>query len=285
MKRSEIVAIVRSPDFPANVRDWAECDEYGWSIAHEAANEWKLPEGFDQWEIAYDKSFTVAHVAARQGSLPKGFDKWDLMEEYGWSVAHEAARFGTLPEDFDRWDIGAGSGWAVAHEAAINGTLPKGFDKWDMTTDYGSTVYDIAKKYGHLPKGVRAERKKSCSRSEVAERDRPGIKEAARMLKKDKSSYWSEEGALAVVRYLEKEAREIQEEFEFSAEWIRREFVEYRNEEEVLSETGESVDEHAEWGRLVAALDNGGFILKRTQPVPVPGEHGLLIKWQRLRKC
>ena len=110
----EIVGIVDSPDFPANVTDWGVCDEIGWSIAHEAARQGKLPDGFDQWELSTEGGWSVAHEAACYGELPEEFNQWELADSKGWTVAHEAARLGCLPADFDQWDMTDNAGRTVA---------------------------------------------------------------------------------------------------------------------------------------------------------------------------
>mgnify|MGYP005858664235 CR=1 FL=1 len=114
MRYKDIVAIVASPEFPSNVREWSLCDRAGWSIAHEAAKQGKIPNGFNQWEIADRIAATsVAHVAARYGNLPKGFDCWELKARHGWTVAHEAALFDNLPDCFDLWELQRDDGMTV----------------------------------------------------------------------------------------------------------------------------------------------------------------------------
>ena len=86
--------------------------------------------------------------------------------------------------------------------------------------------------------------------------------EAARLLMKDKWAKWSEYGALAVVEYLERLEEDIGEEIDLDVASIRGEFAEYRNEEDLVCDTGLTAAEHEANGTLVARLDNGGFVIR-----------------------
>jgi hypothetical protein len=44
----------------------------------------------------------VAHEAARNGTLPEGFKEWALADQKGWTVAHEAAQSGIMGNGMPR---------------------------------------------------------------------------------------------------------------------------------------------------------------------------------------
>lgn len=139
-------------DFEArNVADLSRANEVGDTLAHMAARQWILPEGFDQWGLANWVGWTVGHEAAKERNLPEGFDKWGLATENGWSVAHEAAWRGYMPDDFNRWDIADEHGRTVAHAAAEQGHLPAGFNQWALADESGWSVAHVAAEHGHLP--------------------------------------------------------------------------------------------------------------------------------------
>jgi hypothetical protein len=79
-----------------------------------------LPADFDQWELANEYGWTVAHVAAQWGYLPvlgpETFSRWDLADGYGSTVAHEVARIGTLPENFSQWGLVDNNGLTVLRQ-------------------------------------------------------------------------------------------------------------------------------------------------------------------------
>ena len=81
---------------PENLKDY--CLDFkvhlswlGRTIAHEAAREKKLPEGFTKWKIRDNTGWTVGHEAARSGCLPKKFHLWSLADNNGWSIFKEDA--------------------------------------------------------------------------------------------------------------------------------------------------------------------------------------------------
>jgi len=84
-----------------NFVDWALCDEYGWTIAHQAAAYNHLPKNFSQWDLVEpDTGWTVAHEAAFWGYLPDNFNRWNLVDYNGDTVADVAKQAGYLPKDF-----------------------------------------------------------------------------------------------------------------------------------------------------------------------------------------
>ena len=86
--------------------------------------------------------------------------------------------------------------------------------------------------------------------------------EVARILKSDKWARWSDEGALAIARYLEWMEEETGTECEVDTTSIRGEFAEYRNEEDLVGDTGLTAAEHEANGTLLARLKNGGFVIR-----------------------
>jgi hypothetical protein len=148
-------AMARREPMPEGFMRWHEHDEYGWTVAHEAAANGHLPKGFDQWGWrTFKRGWTVAHVAARKGTLPEGFDRWEMADERGWTVAHEAASRGSLPAGFNQWDLRDEMRDTVAHVAACWGHLPEDFDRWDMIDTAGLTVADKAAMHKNLPAHV-----------------------------------------------------------------------------------------------------------------------------------
>ena len=86
--------------------------------------------------------------------------------------------------------------------------------------------------------------------------------DVARMLREDKWARWTDEGALAIARYLEGLDEDTGEEYEIDVTSIRGEFAEYRNEENLVCDTGLTAAEHDANGTLVARLDNGGVVIR-----------------------
>lgn len=136
---------------PNGFNQWAMANWMGWTVAHEAAKERNLPEGFDQWAMTTNSGWSVAHEAAWRGYMPDGFDRWELADEHGRTVAHAAAEQGHLPRDFSQWTLADESGWSVAHVAATYGHLPEDFDQWELADFHGKTVRDVAVEHGHVP--------------------------------------------------------------------------------------------------------------------------------------
>mgnify|MGYP005861148999 CR=1 FL=1 len=86
--------------------------------------------------------------------------------------------------------------------------------------------------------------------------------EVARMLKEDKWARWTDEGAFAIARYLDDLEDQLGEEYEVDVTGIRGEFAEYRNEYDLVSDTGKTADTHEKNGTLLARLKNGGFVIR-----------------------
>ncbi len=130
----------------------------GVTLAHMAAEQSTLPEGFNKWDLVDNKNKTVAHVAAEHGNIPKDFD-WErhglMRDNEGRTVYHSAAEGGCLPEWFDRWEIADEDGFTVAHFVAYHNNIPGNFDweRYGMMRDgkYGETVYHEAASSKGLP--------------------------------------------------------------------------------------------------------------------------------------
>lgn len=125
------------------------CDEDGWSIAHTAAVQKKLPSYFHDWELADYTGYSVAHAAASIGALPLDFDQWDIKDIKGKSVAEIAAELGTLPDTYFHWDRVTESGNTLAHIAAKVGRLPtkllKSKEILKLKNKEGKTVDDFVR--------------------------------------------------------------------------------------------------------------------------------------------
>lgn len=145
---------------------WFCADELGLTIAHYAAGEGLLPDGFTRWDLRADYGCSVAECAMRAKKLPPSFDRWDIfVYKYEWrsplSIAHVAAKEGLLPKSFSMWDIptvhldAPSKMETVAHIAAINSRLPKDFDQWGLINGIGKTVAHEAAFRGCLPEGFR----------------------------------------------------------------------------------------------------------------------------------
>ena len=87
------------------------------------------------------------------------------------------------------------------------------------------------------------------------------IYDAARMIKEDKYANWSDEGALAIARYLSDLEKRMGREYELDLIAIRRDFKEFRNLEDIYRATGLDAYDHHRQRTLVAELDNGGFVV------------------------
>ena len=87
------------------------------------------------------------------------------------------------------------------------------------------------------------------------------IHDAARIIKEDKYANWSDEGALAIARYLADLEKKMGMEYELDLREIRRDFKEFRNLEDLYRATGLDAYDHKRQRTLVAALDDGGFII------------------------
>lgn len=72
--------------------EWQTTNDDGWSIAHQYASHFKLPNNFQYLTLADQEGWTVAHVAASYGHLPDDFQLWTLADKFGVTVAHVAAR-------------------------------------------------------------------------------------------------------------------------------------------------------------------------------------------------
>jgi|GEM_PF-1912106 len=128
------------------------------TLAHMAAVNGNLPQGFNKWDLKDNKSKTVAHVAAEHGNLPEDFDwkRYGLMRDNeGRTVYHAAAEGGCLPEWFHEWNMADEDGWTVAHFAAYHVNIPEHFDwqRFGRMRDniYGETVYHEAASSKCLP--------------------------------------------------------------------------------------------------------------------------------------
>ncbi|WP_291321169.1 ankyrin repeat domain-containing protein [Desulfonatronospira sp.] len=134
--------------------------DYNTPLAHIAAEQGTLPQGFNAWYLVDKKNKTVAHVAAAKGNIPEGFD-WEQYgcrrDNQGRTVYHFAAEGGCLPVGFDRWDVADDDGFTVAHFAACHNNIPENFDwgRYGMMRDkrYGETVYHGAASNKCLPVG------------------------------------------------------------------------------------------------------------------------------------
>lgn len=107
---------------------WDMADEEGWTLAHEYVSAGRtFPDGdFKQWGLTDTWGNTVAHIAAENGVLPEGFDEWALEDADGASVAHVAAEFGSLPPHFDQWDLKGTGGKTVREVYEENADIPVG---------------------------------------------------------------------------------------------------------------------------------------------------------------
>lgn len=93
---------------------WSICSNNGWSLAHQAADDGKLPDDFNMWEIATKiHNITVAHVAAGTMVLNLTPKQWTMADNTGWTVAHVAACSHNLPKNFDQWDLADNTGLTV----------------------------------------------------------------------------------------------------------------------------------------------------------------------------
>lgn len=112
-----------------------------------------LDADFTHWDLRGAGGHTVAHIAALNKALPEGFDAWTMTDDEGNTVAHFAAQAGPLPCEFDLWEMPDKGNFerTVAHVAAEAGTLPADFDKWDLVDGVGRTVRQVAKRSGHYP--------------------------------------------------------------------------------------------------------------------------------------
>ena len=128
---------------------WDIEDEFGWTIAHEAAYRQLLPiRSFRHWTMTDGLDRPVAFIAAEHCyDIPIESPCWDVYSEvYDETAAHVGARYGTLPRDFYNWGMADSTGWTVAHEAAKYGNLPEHFKNWNLTNKSHITVkgvYDI----------------------------------------------------------------------------------------------------------------------------------------------
>jgi len=166
---------------PDGFTRWDLRADYGCSVAECAMRAKKLPPDFDQWGIFVYKwdlrsPLSIAHVAAKEGLLPKDFSAWDIPTVHienpsrMKTVAHIAAINSRLPKNFDQWSLIDGEGKTVAHEAAFRGCLPDGFKEWDLLDSEGVTVAEVA--FSHPKKGAlyRAAFEASTVSSEIEER-------------------------------------------------------------------------------------------------------------------
>ena len=87
------------------------------------------------------------------------------------------------------------------------------------------------------------------------------IHDAARIIREDKYANWSDEGALAIARYLADLEKRMGREYELDLREIRRDFKEYSSFEELYRKTGLDAYDHRRQRTLVAELDNGGFVI------------------------
>ena len=72
------------------------------------ARDGTLPPDFKDWAVVSNgiDRITVAHYVIFWGHrLPEDFDQWDLADKNGDTVAHLAAGLGLLPENFDQWGL------------------------------------------------------------------------------------------------------------------------------------------------------------------------------------
>jgi hypothetical protein len=93
-----------SYDFPSDAKEWADViGPYGFTRAHMAAEEGKLPIPFSQWHLTADYGETVAHISARTHCLPTEFDQWGLKNGKGETVAQYAERYENLPAGITDW--------------------------------------------------------------------------------------------------------------------------------------------------------------------------------------
>ncbi len=128
------------------------------TLAHMAAEQGSLPQGFNKWVLVDNNNKTVAHTAAEHGNIPEGFDweRYGLMRDnQGRTVYHFAAEGGCLPDWFDKWDVADEDGFTVAHFAACHNNIPGNFDwqRYGMMRDkrHGETVYHEAASSKCLP--------------------------------------------------------------------------------------------------------------------------------------
>jgi hypothetical protein len=200
---------------------WTIGESYGWPVALQMAESpHPMPEGFDQWDLSDGDGWTVAHEAALQAKLPPDVSpetlalsdddgitvadvvqmrrtgkadladgrrieflqivRWEDEDKRDGEVCRAVGihpppgpdgkrgkmRFVTirpyeddepfdLPCDSPLWPVAldAREGWTVAHEAASRGCLPEGFAQWAMADRKGRTVALAAAVAGVLPPG------------------------------------------------------------------------------------------------------------------------------------
>ncbi len=93
--------------------------------AHYYAHDVILSNDFPYWNLADDFGRTVAHEAAKYGTLPEDFDKFGLSTKKGWTVAHEYVKHGHLPKGFYVLDYADNNGLSVKKLAILNGLINK----------------------------------------------------------------------------------------------------------------------------------------------------------------
>lgn len=132
--------------------DWALCDpEDGWTIAHTAASENRLPAVFNGWDLVDNDGRSVAHIYAANAVLPVVFNYWYLVDNRGDTVAHVAAANNKLPPGFENWALVDKVGNSVAHRAVIYNSLPRDFKNWGLKDSLGNTVAHLAASLDRLP--------------------------------------------------------------------------------------------------------------------------------------
>jgi hypothetical protein len=108
--------MARYGTLPPDFKDWWRSDENGQTVAHVAVLYYPLPPDFKDWAAVSNgiDGVTVAHYVIFWGHrLPESFDQWDLADKNGSTVAHLAAELGLLPENFDQWDLADNDGETV----------------------------------------------------------------------------------------------------------------------------------------------------------------------------
>lgn len=132
--------------------EWSLCDSDGWTIAHTAASENRLPASFGEWDLVDNEGTSVAHVYAVDHVFPACFTYWGLVDGYGETVAHIAANHGKLPEHFENWGLKNKRGQTVGHYAVLSNHTPYEFKHWGLCDVAGDTVAHLAASLDRLPK-------------------------------------------------------------------------------------------------------------------------------------